>query len=90
MSDHSFSSHLQPTALRESTSLQVVLRKVPRCHKQHWSQAYMEPSLSKVQNRDSESNAAGSLLSAYREIREEVVEAPQPIVVMMGHVVDCF
>jgi hypothetical protein len=50
----------------------------------------MEPSLSKVQNRDSESNAAGSLLSAYPEIREEVVEAPQPIVVMMGHVVDCF
>ena len=50
----------------------------------------MEPALSEVQIRDSESNAAGSLLSAYREIREEVVEAPQPIVVMMGHVVDCF
>ena len=29
-------------------------------------------------------------MSAYRESKEEVVEAPRPIVVMMGHVVDCF
>ena len=42
------------------------LRRVPRCHRQHRSRAYIEPALCVVQNRSSESRTAG--LHCYTQI----------------------